>query len=73
MSTNTPRRKSRRLGRFLKANEAVSALEYAILVGVISLALIGVFGTFMDDVTLAIESIGDNIQSSMGTVGASPF
>ena len=32
--------KSRHLRRFLKANEAVSALEYALLVGVIAVGVL---------------------------------
>ena len=39
MSKLISKHKSRRFRRFLKANEAVSALEYAILVGVIAVAV----------------------------------
>ena len=73
MTKRTLRHKSRRLRRFLKANEAVSALEYAVLVGVISVALIGIFGTFTDEIEDAIEKIGTNVKSNMGSVGTSPF
>ena len=51
--------KSRRFRRFLKANEAVSALEYAILVGIIAVAVGAALLTFGEDVTTAIEKIGD--------------
>ena len=37
---------SRRLRRFARANEAVSALEYAILVGIIAVAIAGVITAF---------------------------
>ena len=53
--------KSRRFRRFLRANEAVSALEYAILVGVIAVAVALAITTFSGDITDAIENIGDDI------------
>ena len=37
---------SRRLRRFVRANEAVSALEYAILVGVIAVAIAAALQAF---------------------------
>ena len=61
--------KSRRFRQFLKANEAVSALEYAILVGVIAAALVGVFATFSDNIKSAITAISTNVQSTTSTVG----
>lgn len=51
--------KSRRFRRFLRANEAVSALEYAILVGVIAVAVGAALFTFGGDIEDAIEAIGD--------------
>ena len=53
--------KSRRFRRFLKANEAVSALEYALLVGIIAVAVgaaIAFFGGEIDD---AIRAIGAQV------------
>ena len=58
--------KSRRFRRFLKANEAVSALEYAILVGVIAVAVSAAIFAFGGDITTAIEAIGDAIDSPAG-------
>ena len=55
--------KSRRFRRFLKANEAVSALEYAILVGVIAVAVGLAVVTFGGDINAAIEAIGDEVQT----------
>ena len=50
--------KSRRFRRFLRANEAVSALEYAILVGVIATA-----------VGLAVFAFGQEITESLAAIG----
>ena len=52
---------SRRLRRFARATEAVSALEYAILVGVIAVGIGLAITTFSGDLTDAIESIGDDM------------
>ena len=54
---------SRRFRGFAQANEAVSALEYAILVGVIAVAIAGALATFSDDITAGIEAIGDQIEA----------
>ena len=51
--------KSRRFRRFLKANEAVSALEYAILIGVIAVG--------MGAAILAFEAQIDNVIAAIGT------
>ena len=55
--------KSRRVRRFLQANEAVSALEYAILVGVIAVAVGAAIVAFSDDLTTAISNIGDAVEA----------
>lgn len=52
---------SRRFRRFARANEAVSALEYAILVGVITIGVAAALVTFSADITAAIQGIGDNV------------
>ena len=52
---------SRRFRRFLRANEAVSALEYAILVGVVAVAIAAALATFSDSVSTAITTISSNI------------
>ena len=49
---------SRRFGRFVRANEAVAALEYAILVGVIAVAIGAALVTFSDSITTALSTIG---------------
>lgn len=72
MKTLTCWYKSRRLRRFLRADEAVSALEYAILVGVVSVALLVAFTTFNDEIKSAITTIGQNVDSNVANVGTTP-
>lgn len=72
MSKHTDKHKSRRFRRFLKANEAVSALEYAILVGVVSVALLVAFTTFNDEIKNAITTIGQNVDTNVANVGTTP-
>lgn len=52
---------SRRFRRFAKANEAVSALEYAILVGVITVAVGAALVTFSGTITTALSDIGTGL------------
>jgi Flp pilus assembly pilin Flp len=52
---------SRRFGRFVRANEAVAALEYAILVGVIAVAIGLALTTFSGQITAALKTIGDKV------------
>ena len=49
---------SRRFRRFVRANEAVSALEYAILVGVIAVGMAAALATFETEISEAIIAIG---------------
>ena len=67
-------RRSGRLGRFARAGEAVSALEYAILVGIIAVAIAGVIAAFSDQIETAITNIGTGIgaTASFGTPDATP-
>ena len=55
---------SRRLRRFLKANEAVSALEYAILVGVVTIAVGGAVLAFSGNIEDAIKDIGAGVEKT---------
>ena len=76
MKKHTFTHKSRRLRRFLQASEAVSALEYAILVGIVAVALVGAFTAFNDDIKAAITQIGANVETTTTSVGLpapSPF
>lgn len=67
MTTLTHYAKS--LGRFLRNNKAVSAMEYAILVGAIAVAIGIALTTFGTNITTAIEKIGDNLTSTHANVG----
>ena len=53
---------SRRFRRFFWANEAVAALEYAILVGVIAVAIGAALVTFGDTITTALGTIGGQVE-----------
>ena len=59
MMKRSNKHKSRRFRRFLLANEAVSALEYAILIGIIATVL-----------TTALIAFGGKIKAALATVGA---
>ena len=63
MEAKQTKRISRRFRRFLGADEAVSALEYAILVGVIAVAIAAALAIFGADLSTGIQSIGDAISS----------
>ena len=54
---------SRWLRRFARANEAVSALEYALLVGVIAVALSAALVTFSGNIKSALTTIGTEVAS----------
>ena len=51
------------LGRFVRANKAVSALEYAILVGVIVAGVGGALLAFSDSIESALTKIGGGVAS----------
>ena len=59
---------SRRLRRFARANEAVSALEYAILIGIIATVLTTALITFGGKITAALTTIGNEVQEAAGEV-----
>ena len=57
METKKTKHISRRFRRFIRANEAVAALEYALLVGVIATVIAAglvTFGGVVDDVLTAV-------------------
>ena len=60
---------SRRFRRFLKANDAVSALEYAILVGVIAVGIGLALTVFETNLSTAIEAISTRVGAGAGTTG----
>jgi Flp pilus assembly pilin Flp len=56
--------------RYLRNNRAVSALEYAILAGVITVGVAAALGTFSEAVTSFIGTIGTQISSTeMAEIG----
>ena len=61
---------TRRFRRYLRARKAVSALEYAILVGVIAVGIGGALLAFEDQVTEAITDIGDVVGDMPGGLAA---
>ena len=58
---------SRRLRRFARANEAVSALEYAILVAVIAVGIGAALVAFSGNITTFLQTIGTEVAGT--TVG----
>ena len=67
MSKLISKHKSRRFRRFLKANEAVSALEYAILVGVIAVAVGAALVAFGGKISTGIAAIGTKVEAGANT------
>ena len=61
MARKRTKHRSRRLCRFLRADEAVSALEYAILVGAMAVAVGAAIVAFSDDLQTAIGNIGESV------------
>ena len=59
----TKKHVSRRFRRFARANEAVSALEYAILVGAIAVAAGAGLATFGDNIKTGMEKIGGKVKA----------
>ena len=52
--------------RYLRNNRAVSALEYAILVGIVAVAIATALGTFSETIETAMETIGDDVKGLTG-------
>ena len=55
-----------RSGRFLRDNKAVSALEYAILVGVIAVGIGGALVAFEGQIETALTNSGNKIKTIAG-------
>ena len=73
MKKHTRVHKSRRFRRFLRANKAVSALEYAILVGVIAVAVGAALLAFGGKIGIAIGNIGTKVNAvNTGTIQTTP-
>ena len=55
--------------RYLRSTQAVAAFEYAILVGVVAAALVGGLTAFSDQLTAAINVIGDTLGPTAASIG----
>ena len=60
----------RRFRRFLRADEAVSALEYALLVGIIAVGIGAALVTFQNTITAALTTIGTSVTTATTVQGA---
>ena len=58
----------RRCGRFLACKRAVSALEYAVLAGVVLAGVGAAIVTFADDIANSIEDLGDEVVTATESV-----
>ena len=57
-------RYTKKFAHYLRNNSAVSALEYAILIGIIAVALSAALTTFSADVTKALQTIGNTVKTT---------
>ena len=55
-------RYTKKFAHYLRNNKAVSALEYAILVGVIAVAVAAALVTFSGNMTKGITNVGDKVK-----------
>ena len=60
----------RRCGRFLRCERAVSALEYAVLAGVVIAGVGAAIVTFSTNIGTAITDLGAKINTGAGTVNS---
>ena len=60
--------KSRHFRRFLKANEAVSALEYAFLVGIIATVVVAAMVLLGAEITDTLTTVTAEVTEATGTV-----
>ena len=51
----------RRFQHFAKENRAVSALEYALLVGIVAVGIAAAIATFSAEIEAALGTIGDQV------------
>ena len=59
-------RYTRKFAHYLRHNRAVSALEYAILVGAIAVAMAAALNTFSSEIRSALTSIGSEVGGITG-------
>ena len=58
----------RKFRQFLRQSRAVSALEYAILVGVIAVGVAAALATFNDSITAALTTISADLTNSVNAL-----
>ena len=61
VNRQTPKQGSQCLCRFFKSTQAVSSLEYAILIGVVTVAIGGAIVTFGDNLKTTLETMAAEI------------
>ena len=72
MKKRTFTHKSRWFRRFLRANEAVSALEYALIVGVVAVGIGTAIFALRDNIVKEINDMATEVTGA-GTKAVSPF
>ncbi len=55
--------------RYLRNTKAVSALEYAVLVGAVAMAMVIAAATFNEDIKNTLQTIAANLNSTATKVG----
>jgi len=67
-------RYTKKFAHYLRNNRAVSAMEYAILVGIIAVAMGTAIAAFTDQIEAALQTIGGQVGGTTmtGTPGANP-
>ena len=63
---STIARYTKQFAHYLRNTRAVSALEYAILVGVIAVAIVAALNTFSGQIKTAMDSIGTEVGGLTG-------
>ena len=58
---------SRGLAKFMRAKDAVSAMEYALVVGIVVAGVGGAVWAFTGDVETAIATVGDKLGETAAT------
>ena len=58
-----------RIRRFLRAEEGVSALEYAILIGVISVGVVAAIVALGDDIVSLVNQAESNVVDAKAKIG----
>lgn len=62
-------RYTKKVNRYLRNTCGVSALEYAILIGVIAVAISAALATFSGNIGTALTTIGDKVKATKADSG----